>query len=79
MLLTVIANATNATANRSLTLVVLTKILWIGQHGLQELQRYNLYFSCWLLAISRWLCQGCLIYDLVNAAHANVLDYFEVL
>ena len=43
VLLTVVADATDAAADRGLTLVVLAQLLRIGQHGLEELQGHNLH------------------------------------
>ena len=74
MLLAVVANTTNATANRGLSLVILAQILWVGQYSFQELQRYNLYLSC-ACAVSQWS----LILYLVDTAHANILNHLEVL
>ena len=74
VLLAVIADTTNATADRCLALIVFAQILWVGQYGLQELQRYNLYLSC-ACAVSQWS----LILYLVDTAHADVLDYLKVL
>jgi hypothetical protein len=45
VLLAIVANTTDTTADRGLTLVVLAQILWVRQHGLEELQRYNLYLG----------------------------------
>ena len=45
VLLAIVADTTDATANRGLALIVLAQILWVRQYGLQELQRYNLHFG----------------------------------
>ena len=74
VLLAIVANATDAAADRGLAFVVLAQILRVGQYGLQELQGHNLYLCC-TCAISQWS----LVLYLVNATHADVLNYLEVL
>ena len=74
VLLAILANTTNATADGGFTFIVLTQVLWVGQYGLQDLKGDNLYFggTC-------SVCQWCLLLHLVDAAHTNVLNHFEVL
>ena len=74
MLLAIVADTADATADRGLAFVVLAKILWVRQYGLQELQRNNLNFGS-TCTVSQWS----LIFNLVNTTHADVLNDLEVL
>ena len=88
VLLAVFESADTA-ADRGFALVVLAQVLRIRQYGLEELQGNNLHldgfsrlvvWSFGRLGISvAFLCQRCLIDNLIDAAHADVLNHFEVL
>ena len=75
MLLAVVANTADAAADRSLAFVVLAEVLRIGQHGLEELQGHNfhLHLLVWVVG------QRCLVGNLVDAAHAQVLYHLQML
>ena len=72
MLLSVLDSADAAT-DAGFALIVLSQILGIGQHSLEELQRNNLHH---LFAAAVGL--GSLVFHLVNAAHANVLNHIQI-
>ena len=67
------SEASDATTDACFAIVVLAKILWIGQHGFEELQRYNLND---LLAAAIGL--GSLVLHFVDTAHADVLYNVEI-
>ena len=63
-----------AAAYAGLAVVILAEVLRIRQHSLEELQRHNLY----LYLFRRIIGQRCLVFDLVDARHAEVLDAVEI-
>ena len=64
----------DAATDRCFAVIVLAEILWVRQYGLEELQRNNLHLGC----LARTVCQWSLVFDFVDAAHAEVLDAVEV-
>ena len=69
-----VLNTADAAADRGLAFVVLAEVLRVWQHGLQELQRYDLHPGRLAAAVS----ERRLVLNLVNTAHADVLDHVEV-
>lgn len=72
-LLAVFQSADTA-AYACLAVIVLAEILRIRQHGLEELQRNNLNLGC----LARAVGQRSLIFNLVDARHADVLNNVEI-
>ena len=68
-----VLQATDATADGGLALVVLAEVLRIRQYGLEELQGNDLHFGG-AFAVGQW----CFVFYLVNAAHADVLNYLKM-
>ena len=73
MLLSILAYTTYAATDGSLSVVVLAEVLRIGQNSLEELQGNYLHnlFAC---AVGL----GSLVLHLVDAGHADVLDYVQI-
>ena len=69
-----VLKSTDAATDASLALVVFAEVLRVRQHGLKELQRNNLHAGG-----ARTVSQRCLVFHLIDAAHADVLYHLEVL
>ena len=66
--------ATDTATDRGLAVIVLTEILWVRQYGFQELQWNDLHLGSLARAISQWS----LVFNLVDTAHAEVLNAVEI-
>ena len=73
-LLLAVLQTTDAATDRCLSIVVLAEILWVRQHCLKELQRYDVYLNL----LGRVVGKRSLVCNLVDARHTEVLYAVEI-